>query len=570
MRIWRAGGLSIGAAMLSAGLRVLAGAIFALLATVPPACASTYAVYIPLDSSIYRELDTLNGLGYLDSYLPEIKPIARVEAARLTLEAARKLKRRPRHRSRASWRRRRLARRLIRVLRRQLREEIAWLRSDREDGLPPMIHPVERAEAQYVYSTGTRRRLDTGSSGIDWKEGTPLLPYNDNLPTAAGSNEAARWSGWLGIGGFITGYGEGAIAGPLNGGPDGANRVQLLTGAAVVGLGNVAISFGQEETAWGAGHFGLLSQSNNGAPFPALRIQDIHPSHLPGFLRYLGLMRWQGFIGQLDGDRPYSHPWIDGQIVSFKTLPWLEWGLDHAIMFGGKGNDNYGFGGFLGRATGLDTGDPSNGNTNSRVGAYISIRVPQLRGTQLYYEILGEDFFQPFGSSSGFKTPFKAPSYQIGAYVPGLTADGLTDARAEWTVLDREYGVHNDSLYWTYQHALIGDALGPGAWRINAQVGRWFADSRKIDVGAFFAERNPTLLVPVSIGINQETSVGASLDYFELPAEVPRLADSLGELRAYTALEYVNDINYSTHSSLRAVIQLTVGLTPSWNSFVWR
>ena len=40
--------------------------------------ASTYAVYIPLDSPIYKELDTLNGLGLLYSYLDTIKPISRV------------------------------------------------------------------------------------------------------------------------------------------------------------------------------------------------------------------------------------------------------------------------------------------------------------------------------------------------------------------------------------------------------------------------------------------------------------------------------------------------------------
>ena len=51
------------------------------------ATASTYVVYLPLDSPIYEELDTLNSLGYLDDYLDEIKPISRIEAARLTIEA---------------------------------------------------------------------------------------------------------------------------------------------------------------------------------------------------------------------------------------------------------------------------------------------------------------------------------------------------------------------------------------------------------------------------------------------------------------------------------------------------
>ena len=59
----------------------------------PPLRASTYVVYLPLDDPVYDELSTLNGLGVLDSYLEEIRPISRVEAARLTLEAERNVQR---------------------------------------------------------------------------------------------------------------------------------------------------------------------------------------------------------------------------------------------------------------------------------------------------------------------------------------------------------------------------------------------------------------------------------------------------------------------------------------------
>ena len=113
-----------------------------------PAQASTYVVYIPLDSSIYDELDELDGLGYLDSYLPEIKPISRVEAARLTLEAERNLKDAEQHES--------LADAMLNALREELGEEIGWLRSNAEDLQPTMIHPIDRIEAQYIYSRGVR------------------------------------------------------------------------------------------------------------------------------------------------------------------------------------------------------------------------------------------------------------------------------------------------------------------------------------------------------------------------------------------------------------------------------
>jgi hypothetical protein len=49
-------------------------AVFAFLAGVVR--ASTYVVMIPLDSPIYLELETLDGLGYLDTYFSEIRPLA--------------------------------------------------------------------------------------------------------------------------------------------------------------------------------------------------------------------------------------------------------------------------------------------------------------------------------------------------------------------------------------------------------------------------------------------------------------------------------------------------------------
>jgi len=321
-------------------------ALLWLLAAESVARASTYVVYIPLDSSIYQELDTLDGLGMLDTYLAELKPISRVEAARLTLEAEKNLA--------ASERSDALAESMIRVLRDQLGEEIGWLEHDAEDDQPTTVHPIERAELAYIFTRGQRRRMDQNTADfIQAEEQTPLLPNNDGLPTSPGSNEIARLSGWAGFGGFLTAYGEGALAGPMTRDPVDTNRARLVRGELVASLGNVAISAGEQEMAWGTGYFGSLSQGDNARPFDALRLQNIHPTLLPGFLRYLGPFRGQVFFGQLDHGRTFARPWLCGQIFSFKPLPTFELGFTHVIMFGGRYNDHYGFSGFLGRATGF-------------------------------------------------------------------------------------------------------------------------------------------------------------------------------------------------------------------------
>src|SRR5271170_1174512 len=147
---------------------VFAIAAIALMAAARPALASTYAAYIPLDSSIYNELDTLNDLGLADSYLSEIQPISRVEAARITVEAESKLSEMQDENA--------LARSIINELRLQLPDEVQWIEQDHEDNLPTMFHPLDRVEGEYVLSEGKRRELNTtqtlpNGGGIDFQEG---------------------------------------------------------------------------------------------------------------------------------------------------------------------------------------------------------------------------------------------------------------------------------------------------------------------------------------------------------------------------------------------------------------
>src|SRR3984957_12724366 len=520
-----------------------------------PAFASTYAAYIPLDSSIYDELSTLNALGLEGRYLSEIQPISRGEAARITVEAESKLSETRVQND--------LARSVISELRMQLPDEVQWIEQDHEDNLPTMFHPLDRVEGECVLSEGNRRSLDTSDrpgntngGGIDFQEGTPLLPNNDYLSTDQGSNEILRWSGWGGIGGFITGYGEGALAGPVTDSPSQASRAQLLTGAMVVSLRNTAISFGQEETSWGVGHFNQLSQSNNGQPFPALRIQNIHPGHLPSILRYLGLYRYQAFLGQLNSGRTFSRPWLSGHVITFRTLPSFEWGLEPTIMSGGSGNDNYSAGGFLGDVTGLSTGNSSVSNTNTRFGIFGKVYIKQLRDTQVYAEELAEDFFNA-GGQSGFKLPFKGPSYTAGIYVPRLTLDGRTTARFEYALTDKEYSVHSDSLYWTYNNALMGSSLGPGAWQVNFEIDRWLNLQSRVGFDTFYTRRQ-AVQTPVSNPRNTETGYGLALDFLHLPLEIAPLANSFGEMKARGGVEYVTDINYSNNNTFRALLQVSL------------
>jgi hypothetical protein len=563
---------------------VLMAELLIAAALARPVLASTYVVYIPLDSPIYQELDTLNSLGMLETYLSEVRPISRVEAARLTLEAERMVSGSENAPSPAQP----LARAMIEELRRELATEIGWVQDDAEDDQPTMLRPIERVEVQYVYSTGRRRGFgpfDNINEQLHATEATPLLPNNDDLPTSVSNNEVMRTSGWAGLEGFFTLYGEGALAGPLTRSPSGVNgttrsRLGLLRGEAVADFGNTAISFGWHEMRWGTGFFGSLSQGDNARPFPALRMENVHPSYLPGWLRYLGPMRYEIFLGQLDHFRPfitapgqrgyYPYPWLSGQTIVVKPLSTFELGITHVVMFGGSGNSQYGLAGFLGRATGISTGSAQSGNTNSQAGFTTKFYFPSLRNAYLYLDVLGEDNLTFEVPSIGRLLPFAAVSYQGGIVVPRVTADGLTSARLEFINTSQRYGFHSDSLYWSYKDRLMGDPVGPNAFQIHTSVGRWLSKSLKLDVDYFHTERDPEK----TGGPGQtEMSNGMSINLMRLPQPLHNAAGrgSLLGINAYVACEWVHNLDtVAGANSFRAVAQISFSLTPASAPLKWQ
>jgi capsule assembly protein Wzi len=342
----------------------------------------------------------------------------------------------------------------------------------------------------------------------------------------------------------------------------------LLRGEVVSSLGNTALSFGYQEMGWGTGTYASLSQGDNAQPFPALRVQNIHPSYLPWLLRYLGPFRGQAFFGELDHGRTFSRPWLSGQIVSFKPLPTFEFGLTHAIMFGGRGNDDYGAGGFIGRLTGFSTGNAATANTNSRAGIYLKFYFPSLRNLQVYQEILGEDNLTNEVRPIGGLLPFLAVSYQGGVYLPRLTEDGLTTARFEYAIIEPNYSTHSDSLFWTYHNRLMGDPLGPNSSRVDLALGRWLAEGYKTEGDLFYTERAPRFGVA---GLLKERSGGFALDLLSLPALPGGLDGALGALKTRVATEYVSHINYSRNTgSIRVGLVISAALMPTRESSSWR
>jgi hypothetical protein len=180
-------------------------------------------------------------------------------------------------------------------------------------------------------------------------------------------------------------------------------------------------------------------------------------------------------------------------------------------------------------------------------------------------------------------------SYQGGIYMPRLTADGLTDLRVEYAVSSGGYSIESpSSLYWTYHGAFMGNALGPNASNVDLQIGRWVVPGHKTSIDFFYTEQAPRMyqgnvisfFSPHSAAypyatLNKEHSVGVAFDLLCLPQKArpqSRLLmpiEGLLDGHVRVALEHVDHMNYGGGSSFRALVMLSVGITPTWPSLTW-
>jgi hypothetical protein len=71
-------------------------------------------------------------------------------------------------------------------------------------------------------------------------------------------------------------------------------------------------------------------------------------------------------------------------------------------------------------------------------------------------------------------------------------------------------------------------------------------------------------------GTNTENGEGFSVELLRLPIKFKKLDDAMADCRVSTGLEYLNDVNYLNHNSLRAMVTISIGLTPRNGIITWR
>jgi len=517
--------------------------------------------YVPVDSWIYPAIERMIALGYLQSEIVGMRPWTRMACAHLLEDASDKFPDKGVEEGSIG--------KLYATLIKEFAPELKRL-----EGAPNV-----GAQVESIY---------TGNTGIS---GTPLRDAFNFGQTIVNDFGRPYWNGYNNA----TGTTADAEAGPLsfyvraeyqhapampsyspqvqnavaaanfvpplpNGTPT-ANQLELLDSMASININNLQVSFGMQSVWLGPGQSGALLMSNNAAPFPMVRLDDVVPHNIPGISKVLGPTRYEYFIGQLSGHhweycivpscQPYPgdnqltanvvgpnivpQPFIQGGKISFQPTRNLEFGMGYTAMFGGPGLPVT-FGNYF-RTFYIHSPTAAENPGKRTSAADITFRVPHLEDwLTVYLDSMVVDEFSPIGSTRANVNP--------GVYLPqipkipklDLRAEGLNESRTrEFSPGFVYYDARRYRDGYTNQGFLMGTPFGRVGRGGEGWLSYWLSPRNKVQLGYRLQTASPALLeggrlADYSAGtefmLRPEISIAGRLQYeqwrFPLLAAMPQ------------------------------------------------
>jgi membrane-associated phospholipid phosphatase len=482
--------------------------------------------YVPLDSWVYPALDRLTALGYIHTGFADMRPWTRMDCARQVKEASNPIAEDEAQEGEAG--------RLHEALQKEFAREVTLLDGGENAEL--------RLESVYTRSTET-----TGKPLTDGDHFGQTIINDYGRPEEQGFNNVSGLSGWASYGPFTV-YVRGeyqhspsapalplsardaisqadfirsGVALPFPVPPDtptpAFNQGRFLDTYVALNLSDWQLSYGNQSLWWGPSQGGPIMFSDNAQPIRMFRVNRVTPFTLPSFLKVLGPMRVEAFVGQYSGyeflNGPLGligtygqslnpQPIVHGERISFKPTSNFEIGLSRTTDYGGPGYPLT-LHSFL-RSL-FSTGNTLAGNPNKpgarRSGMDFSYRIPGLRnGMTFYAEGLAEH---------NEITPILGPdvaSWLAGLYIPRLPKIPKLDFRVEGGYTDPPYSgtdVAFGAFYWDggwitgFQNArhLMGSWMGRQGQGAQAWTTYWFSPRNKLQFG-FRHQKVSTQFIP--------------------------------------------------------------------------
>jgi len=458
--------------------------------------------YVPLDSWVYPALERLAALGYVQSASLSLRPWTRLECARLVNEAAKNSANTD-------------APADVQQLYSSLAKEFGY-ESELREGEQNLGAQPESAYSRFLGISGAPltdnyhfgqtllndygRPYEHGFSAIDgasgWATAGPLVLYvrgeyqsapSAPAPTTAMLDFFNRTDGWP------TGPALPVAS---------ISRFRLLDTYLGFNLGNWQFSFGKNSLWWGPSDGGDMIFTNNAAPLNNMfTVNRVTPFRLPWLFRFLGDIRFAGFIGHMTGvqfqttfntgatsistlgqygENLHPQPYLSGGKLSFKLTPNFEFGMSKTTVYGGPGNP-------LNITTFLDGtfGRHYHGDVlgDGRTTVDFSYRIPGLRNWLTFYgETLSEDEPSPI--------PYmRRNASQAGLYLAKVPAIAKLDLRVEGGYTN-PIAFCGTCIYYNGQYnsgynndgRLIGSWIGRAAQGELMRTNYWLSPRKRIGI----------------------------------------------------------------------------------------
>ncbi len=458
--------------------------------------------FVPLDSWVYEAFDRLAALGYVPTAITAIRPWARMECARLVLEAQDMVRDNGEENPEIMP--------TIQSLRQEFALELANL-----EGAPNLGVELDSAYARVTAIAG--RPLRDSYNFAQTLYDDYGRPYGQGFNTADGGSVRAEagplafyFRGEFQHGSSLPNYTPAQAQQivqtndypllPLSSVPtfNAVSQFRTIEAYTALNVANWEVSFGYQSYWWGSGFGTSLMFSNNATPEPMLKFGRVTPFQIPiAPLSFLGMIRNTGFVGALPDyhflrgpypDFPISGnanqaidplPYTWGDRVEVKPTRNLQIGGAVSVIWAGQGRPAT-------LSTWLHTFN-TNGNSQRvdpgkrYTGFDLSYRFPNF--VTFYVDGMANDQPNPINSE-------RQSAWNPGLYFPKLPHLPKLDLRVE-AVYTNLIGYPGTGEYYkneryaqgyTIYNQIIGSWVGRQGDGIQAWSTYWFTPRNKIQL----------------------------------------------------------------------------------------
>lgn len=356
--------------------------IIAVACTIVPFTVSyvfaASSVNIPLDSSAYRDLETLSARHVIQSDLSSTKPYTRNEAGRLIFEAIDALEKNQYSLQFSSEK-------ILEQLKNDYQDEINEARA--KSSSKTFLKPIDNFSVKYNYLSG------------------PFSIYNnEGINYFDGHNAQASFQSFAKLWNVFSFYVQPVIlynqkANNVDGNSE--TDVRMHKGYVKFTLSNFEIQAGRDSLWWGPGYHGALLMSNNAKPFDMIKVSNPEAVLLPWIFKYLGPIKFNLIFSQLNDERTapaLSKPYLYGLRLDLKPHPLFEIGISQLCLFSGEGRRNLSFNDIVKILYSNENRDNSELDSNQEVAIDVAFTIPNVQrllplasSIKIYGEVGAED-----------------------------------------------------------------------------------------------------------------------------------------------------------------------------------